>query len=285
MMFVRDDLPQSGWQARLELEISRSGSASRITRRRHVAPSWVQRAFYREGEDVAHVYVLHPPGGLVGGDRLELDVSVSERGFALLTTPAAQKLYRSGGRTSRQHVKLTVRSGASLEWLPGENIVFQGADGVLETEVEVEPGGAFAGWDIGCLGRRGGGEAFENGRLRSAFRLSRGGLPLLVERIELRGGSSLLAEPWGLSGLPVFGNLYFVPRDDRDLGPLAALLRERLTPGPGDRFAVTALASTLVARVLAPSAERARALLVAAWELARPELLGRRPVAPRVWAT
>jgi urease accessory protein len=245
----------------------------------------VQRAFYPEGEDVAHVYVLHPPGGLVGGDRLELDVSVCARSSALLTTPAAQKLYRSGGRTSRQRAKLRVEEGASLEWLPGENIVFQGADGVLETEVEVAPGGTFAGWDIGCFGRPAAGERFEQGRLRSAFRLSRNGRPLLVERFELCGGSSQLTEAWGFSGFPVFGNLYFVPPDERDLAPLAALFRERLAPGAGERFAVTALESTLVARVLAPNAERARALLVAAWELARPELLGRAPVPPRVWAT
>jgi urease accessory protein len=245
----------------------------------------VQRAFYPEGDDVAHVYVLHPPGGLVGGDKLELDVSVRERGLALLTTPAAQKLYRSGGRTSRQHVKLSVDRGASLEWLPGENIAFQGAECVLETEVEVAEEGSFAGWDIGCLGRPAAGERFEQGRLRTVFRLSRNGRPLLIERLELRGGSPSLTEPWGLSGLSVFGNLYFVPRDQRDLAPLAALFRERLTPAPEERFAVTALASVLVARVLTPSVERARALLTAAWELARPELLGRTPVAPRVWAT
>ncbi len=284
-MFVRDDLPHSGWQARLELEISRSGSASRITRRRHVGPSCVQRAFYPEGDDVAHVYVLHPPGGLVGGDRLELDVSVRELGLALLTTPAAQKLYRSGGRTSRQHVKLSVHPTASLEWLPGENIVFQGADGVLETEVEVAPQGTFAGWDIGCLGRPAAGEHFEQGRVRSVFRLSRNGRPLLIERFELEGGSPLLAEPWGLSGHSVFGNFYLVPGDERDLGPLSALFRERLTPARGERLAVTALASVLVVRVLTRSAERARALLMAAWELGRPELLGRPPVPPRVWAT
>jgi urease accessory protein len=245
----------------------------------------VQRAFYPEGDDVAHVYVLHPPGGLVGGDRLELDVSVRERGLALLTTPAAQKLYRSGGRTCRQHVKLSVHPGASLEWLPGENIVFRGADGTLETEVEVGTSGTFAGWDIGCLGRPAAGERFDQGRLRSVFRLSRNDRPLLIERFELRGGSPLLTESWGLSGLPVFGNLYFVPGDQRDLEPLAALFRERLTPAPDERSAVTALEQVLVVRVLTPSAERARALLTTAWELARPELLGRAPVPPRVWAT
>jgi urease accessory protein len=245
----------------------------------------VQRAFYPEGDDVAHVYVLHPPGGLVGGDRLELDVRVCDRGSALLTTPAAQKLYRSGGRTCRQHVKLEVGAGSSLEWLPGENILFQGAEAVLETEVEVADGGTFTGWDIGCLGRPAAGERFDQGRLRSAFRLSRNGHPLVVERFELQGGSPLLVEAFGLSGFTVFGNLYFVPAERRDLSPLAALFRERLSPSPDERFAVTALEDALVVRVLAPSAERARALLVAAWELARPELLGRPPVAPRVWAT
>lgn len=285
MLLVRDDLPHSGWQACLSLEISRVGAASRITRRRHVGPSCVQRAFYPEGEDVAHVYVLHPPGGLVGGDRLKLDVSVRSGALALLTTPAAQKLYRSGGRVARQETKLSVESGASLEWLPGENIVFQGADGVLDTEVEVAPGATFAGWDIGCLGRPAAEEYFATGRLRSGFRLTRSGAPLMLERFELQGGSSALAEPWGLGGLPVFGNLYLVPREARELASLAGLVRERVTARENERFAVTALESLLVVRALAPNAERARALLVAAWELTRPELIGRRPVPPRVWAT
>ncbi len=175
----------------------------RITRRRHVGPSCVQRAFYPEGEDVAHVYVLHPPGGLVGGDRLELDVSVSERGFALSRPPAAQKLYRSGGanqpaaREAHGPLRGVSRMAARRKHrVPGRR------RGARDRSRRSAGGGAFAGWDIGCLGRPAAGEAFENGRLRSAFRLSRGGLPLLVERFELRGGLRCSPSPGDCRGSP-----------------------------------------------------------------------------------
>ncbi len=88
----------------------------------------VQRPFYPEG-GTCHVYLLHPPGGVVGGDQLELQVQSEPGSHALITTPAATKFYRAGPHPhSLLQQNLQVRD-ATLEWLPQETIVFDGAEG------------------------------------------------------------------------------------------------------------------------------------------------------------
>jgi len=117
-----------GWQASLELAFAADTSgATRLDRRAHRGPFLVQRPFFPEGREVCHVYLLHPPGGLVGGDELRLDLRVGEGARALVTTPAAGKAYRTLGPVSRQTQALSVADGAALEWLPQETIVYDGA--------------------------------------------------------------------------------------------------------------------------------------------------------------
>src|SRR5262245_14402851 len=115
----------AGWLASLDLEFARSGSRTVLARRSHVGPLIVQRPFYPEG-DVCHVYLVHPPGGVVGGDTLELRARVHDGAHALITTPAATKFYRSEGRMARQ-VQDIALDAAIFEWLPQETILFADA--------------------------------------------------------------------------------------------------------------------------------------------------------------
>src|SRR3954471_15398906 len=96
---VREHAPTSraGWEASLDLEFATQGTRTFLARRASVGPLVVQRPFYPEG-DVCHVYVVHPPGGVVGGDRLDLNIRARSGAHALITTPAATKFYRSDGR-------------------------------------------------------------------------------------------------------------------------------------------------------------------------------------------
>src|SRR6185436_3067379 len=126
-----------GWQAALELGFAAEHGATRLARRAHRGPLVVQRPFLPEGPGVCHVYVLHPPGGLVGGDELTLDVDVATGAHALVTTPAASKVYRTNGAAVRQVQRLRVAGGATLEWLPQEAIIYDGARASLETRVEL----------------------------------------------------------------------------------------------------------------------------------------------------
>jgi urease accessory protein len=266
------------WQARLELQFQRSGGRTILARRQHVGPLIVQRPFYPEGA-TCHVYLVHPPGGIVGGDCLSLQVDVEPGAHALLTTPAATRFYRAGPHpraTLTQH--LAARDGA-LEWLPQETIVFDGARAHSTTRVDLSGEARFLGWEIACLGRPANGEGFHCGELRQDFLLYRDGEPVLLDRMRLEGNSPALAAGWGLDGNQAMGTLLMTPAGDIDLAALRAL------DGRDTRHAISIVDDVLVCRALAREAEALRQLFGLMWLPLRESLLGRAAVAPRIWAT
>ena len=117
---------ESGWKAELKLRFSRTVNKTVLSERSQKGPLTVQRPFYPEGE-CCHVYVLHPPGGIVSGDQLAIAINVDENAKALITTPGASKFYRSSGEQAFQTIALSINEGATLEWLPQETIIFEGA--------------------------------------------------------------------------------------------------------------------------------------------------------------
>ena len=123
---VPDDA-RGSWEARLALDIARRGDRSLLARRSHSGPLVVQKALHPEGPGVCQAVVIHPPGGIAGGDRLALAIDVGERAHGQLTTPGATKWYRSTGAAARQTLDARVGTGGTLEWLPQEAIVFDGA--------------------------------------------------------------------------------------------------------------------------------------------------------------
>lgn len=269
------EAPASGWRARLALRLHPGARGTTLQRRDGHGPLYVQKPFYPEG-DPAHVYLLHPPGGVVGGDRLDVSVSVDDGAHALLTTPAATKFYASAGAEAVLVQSLHVAAGAVLEWLPQENIFFGGSRSRIETRVSAEDGARFLGWDITCLGRPASGDAFSEGRI--AVTLS---LPRLFERNLWRAGSADLTEPWGLGGRTVVGSLYALPADP-DLAPY---LRRRV-PAPADaEAAVSVVDGHLIARILCQRSATARSWLENVWAALRPPLLGREACIPRIWLT
>jgi urease accessory protein len=274
-----------GWLGRLELGFEESGGATRVSRRRHEGPLRVQRAFFPEGTAVPHVIILHPPGGVVGGDRLELEIDLGPRARALLTTPAAQKLYRSAGAEAIQRSRLSLGESAELEWLPGETIAFDGALVTAATRVELDRDSAFIGWEITCYGRPSSGSRFERGRLEQRFQILRGREPLLIERNCVSGGAFALDAAWALRGNPVLGALYAVPRTAAGIDALVAVLREQVSPRSGTANAVTSLGEMLVVRASGTRVDEVRELLVASWRVLRPALFGREAVTPRIWST
>jgi urease accessory protein len=275
--------PPAGWQGELTVELARRGGATVVARRIHRGPLQIQRGFYPEGPQCCHLYLLHPPGGLVAGDQLAVEVSVGAEAAGLITTPAATKVYRSlPGRRARQRQVLRVAAGAQLEWLPQETIVFDGAEADLATEVHLEPGARFLGWEIVCLGRAAGAVPFRAGRCRQRIELFREGRPLFVDRTDIQAGGELAGAAYGLRGQPVLGTFVAspVPADIIDqLRAASSGLRA------ADLVAITALPEALICRYLGPDAGRARAHFIHLWHLLRPGLLGRPPTPPRIWAT
>lgn len=156
-----------GWSATLDLEFAARGGRTVLARNRHQGPLRVQRPFYPETGGQAHVYVLHPPGGIVAGDSLAIDIDVAVGAHGLVTTPSAGRVYRSNaqGLLQTQQVTMTVAEGGFGEWLPQENIVFNGARAWNQTRIQLAPGARFIGWEITCLGRPASAQWFDQGSL------------------------------------------------------------------------------------------------------------------------
>lgn len=270
-----------GWCAELELRFARSESRTVLAARRHHGPLRIQRVFYPEPGGVCHAYLLHPPGGVVAGDRLAIKVVLDVGAQVLLTTPAAGKFYRSAGRTATAEQTLSVAPGAQLEWFPQENIAFQGARAVMSTRIELAADSAFMGWEILCLGRPAAQEIFSEGECRQGFEIWRAGRPLWVERGQYRGGSPLLSAKWGMANCPVTASLVCVARRPE----LLPALRELTRAHGEESCSVTQLDEVIVARYLGGHAEAAKNYFMNVWEVLRPEIMRRAACAPRIWRT
>ncbi|MDE3011213.1 MAG: urease accessory protein UreD [Pseudomonadota bacterium] len=269
-----------GWDARLELGYQRRGERTVLVHRRHHGPLRVQKPLYPEGEGVCHTLVLHPPAGIVGGDRLALTVALESDAHALLTTPGAAKWYRSGGARAHQQVALRVAERGCVEWLPQEAIVYDGAQARQALKVELARDARFLGLDILCLGRRASGEHFAHGRFGISSSIDQLGVPLWREWGTLQGGAAMLAHPTGLRGAPVCATV--LAAGIADTTTLVQALRAAL---PAGDWSATALPGVLVARWLGQAGEAARHWFAQLWQLLRPALCGRPAQLPRIWST
>ncbi|WOG28670.1 urease accessory protein UreD [Endozoicomonas sp. 8E] len=273
----------SGWRAGIAVELKYMDGHTRMGRSRHYGPLRIQRPFWPEGKDLAHLYVLHPPGGLVAGDELIQSFEAHSGASGLVTTPAAGKVYFNGnGRLQKQLTSMVVQEGACLEWLPQETIIFNGAEAELNTSVELRGNGCFAGWDIVCLGRKASGEAFKQGRVIQNLQLTRNDQPLYRERLELAADSPLTQSVLGLNGQHVFGTLIMTLEKD----PGCDHLHERLEAQGGSKCAaITWRNGVFIARYLGSSPEQARTLFAWLWNELRSHLNGRQGCKPRIWNT
>ena len=241
----------------------------------------VQRPFY-PGDGACHVYMLHPPGGLARDDRLEVHVDVCGGGNALLTTPAATKVYRSPAESSVSQ-DLVLGPGCGLEWLPQETILFGGSRYRARTRVRLAPGARFTAWEIVTLGRRASGDDYDTGAARLETRIDVGEEPRLVERLAWDRAADesapVLAAPWGLGGNPTLATYYAYPADADTLD------RARHLIGDCEATGATLLDDLLVVRMLAGEVERVRTVLANLWQGLRRTVSGLAPSPPRVWAT
>lgn len=284
----------AGWQAHLTLRFQRPHTRTILGHWTHQGPLQVQRPFYPEGDRLCHVALLHPPGGVVGGDELRIEATLDPGAQALITTPAAGKFYRSAGPLARQTQQLTVAAGAALEWLPQENILYRGARVHALTRVELQGDARFLGWEIACLGRPAAGETFTTGEYWQDFELWRDGEPLYLEHGRYAGGDAILDAPWGWRGQPVSATLICTGLPPGVVGAIRAGwdALQRSAPPRSDPSAdvaelatVSQLDSVLICRYLGPSTARARRFFTLAWGVLRPALGERPPCPSRFWNT
>lgn len=284
----------SQWHASLALSFAQTRRGCRLMHSAHQGPLYVQKPFYPEDADLAHVYLLHPPGGLVSGDKLSIDVELLTDARVLVTTPGAGRVYRArSDRTLQQQcTTLVLGECAVMEYLPQETIIYPAACAQLDTKIHMAPGSRFIGWEICCLGLPASDLRFSDGELRQRLSIYAGRKPLLIERFELNDlNRGLYESAVGLRGQPVSALMVAGPlSDDQNtdavLGPLLESLRTAIAAYQSTSLcAISVINGFVTARYLGGNADEAKRIFISLWQMLRPLLTGRDACAPRIWAT
>ncbi|MFT7235110.1 MAG: urease accessory protein [Methylophagaceae bacterium] len=274
---IKDPSP-SAWEAQLDLTFAARPDKTVLSQRQQRGPLAVQRAFYPEG-DVCHLYILHPPGGVVGGDKLSINVTVEQQAKALLTTPGATKFYKSQGYYAYQHQNIQLDEMASLEWLPQENIYFPGAQVQMRTQINLMETARFIGWETHCLGLPANKLQFKAGQVKLDLAIYRGGRPIVLERIKI--DYERLMSPTGLRGNSVMAMLVASPADSEMLD----LVRRVLSDYAELLIAATLIENCLLIRYLGGSTAQSKQVFTKLWMSLRPMILERDACTPRIWST
>jgi urease accessory protein len=275
------ELPlNQSWRARLDLGFERPAARTILAHRRHQGPLLVQRLLYPEGDAGAcHVHVIHPPGGVAGGDDLTLDVHAGPGSRVLLTTPAAGKFYRKGPAGGARVRQILRADDASLEWLPQENIFYPDAEASVSSTVRLTGAARFVGWELICLGLPANGASLQGGAVRLRFEIWRDGRATLIENLHLAGPT--LQSRFALAGFPVFGTLLAAPAGERELEAARSCVRDCAGPD----VACTLVDGILACRSLVGATGLLRSIFERLWRALRPMVIGSVPTTPRIWAT
>ena len=273
------------WHASLQLDYTLEGTRT-VARHAHNGPLRILQSLYPEGDAVCHNVLVHPPGGLVGGDTLDITATVGPGAHGLVTTPGATRFYRSTGELALQRTHLTLAEGARLEWLPLEALCYNACNAENHLTLNLAPGAECMGWDVTALGLPHAGQPFETGRFVQHIEapglwLERG----VIDAADHR----LLESPLGLAGHRCMASLFFVTGRPLDRARRDTALDAARAVMDAHALKATAGATSpngqvVVVRALAPQVEPAMQLLQqvrAAWRAALWQLDAE---PPRIWA-
>ncbi|GLU28119.1 urease accessory protein UreD [Brucella sp. NBRC 12950] len=271
-----------GWNAELELWFEQNNRVTRLVRRRHVGPLAVQRPFYPERDGSAHVYLLHPPGGVAEGDALSIGCYLGTHAKAVLTTPGATKFYSSDHAKSTQKTLIEIGNAGICEYLPQETILFNGAKASVETLVFLSNDAIYLGWDIVSLGRPACREYFERGEFTQRVEIYRDGRPIWFEQFCLTGGDDAMNALYAFRSHPITATMIYAGPSEENA---VERIRAALSKVSAAVFSVSRLDRVIVCRYLGLRMSEAKMLLRQAWEILREAALGKTASAPRIWAT
>lgn len=279
------------WHGHLHLDYKLDGART-IAHDRHDGPLRVLQRLYPEGDRICHHVLVHPPGGLVGGDVLDIDMRLQAGSHAVITTPGATRFYKSTGAEAVQSLHARVAPGARLEWLPLETLAYRACVATNRMRFELAPGAEMMGWDVLALGLPAAGEDFDDpmhdqGRFTQEIELpgiwlERGTVAATDER--------LLDSPLGWAGHRVMATMWLACGSPMTRERKEALLDEARAIQAASPLAATVGSTSphdevVILRVLADRVEPAMQLLTQVWARWRQTAWQLPPCPPRVWRT
>lgn len=274
------------WQARLNLDFKSTKGRSYLARNLHIGPLVLQKTLYPEGDAVCHGIVIHPPGGVAGGDQLTLNAHLDKGAHALLTTPGAGKWYKANGLFASQQLMFDVDESACLEWLPQENILFDGSKVSLSAQVNLAKEARFAAWEILCFGRQAQQECWTSGALKQRLHIVRDGKLLWNESAAIQPSDLALKSIIGTRGRVISAS-FVVAAGAVPAHVLEACraVKPKQKLDANARYGVTALPEIFSARYIGQSSQCAKAYFELLWQCLRPWYANRDMLRPRIWNT
>ncbi|PPS41430.1 urease accessory protein UreD [Chroococcidiopsis sp. TS-821] len=280
LLGLKNSQKPNSWHGSLNMVYTSVGGTTTVTHQQMQAPLKVQRPFYPEGTEVCHSIILHTAGGVVGGDKLSLNLHLQPQAHTLITTAAASKIYRSNGWEARQNIQVTVDSHACLEWFPQETIVFNGAIYRQDLRIELAPGATWVGWEITRFGRSARGEKFLQGNWRSHTEVWQQQRPLWIDRQRLRPDAEVINSPHALAGKPIIGSFVWI---GQSVPPDVVEKVRMLSTLDQGEAGVTRLTTGLLCRYRGDSTTEVRQWFTEIWHLLRLSFLGKPGYQSRVW--
>jgi len=274
----------SNWKARLDLKFNNRDGISYLAFKKHFGPLQIQRPFYPDNSGACHVYLLHPPGGVVAGDELAINISLDEKTEVLVTTPAATKFYRSNGKQALATQSFKVAKNAYLEWLPQETIFFNSAYVDMVTRVELEADAQFIGWEILCFGRPASNEIFNTGYIRQSIEIWRDDIPLCIERNNIDGTNTIMNAKWGLQQYTVSAT-FIIVLNNADCMEQLQQQQNKNQSQQNFLISTTQLSDVIICRYLGHSAQQAKSEFIQLWDIVKPYISNKILKVPRIWNT
>ncbi|WP_158971466.1 urease accessory protein UreD [Paraglaciecola sp. L3A3] len=289
------------WLAKLALTFSYSVHGTQLARTQRVGPLTIQKAFYPEGRDCAHVYLLHPPAGIVSGDTLHVDVNLEPKAHVLVTTPGANRFYRAredasiGTPVQKQITHVYLPSEAKCEHFPLETIVYEGAEGVNQVVVNLAADSTYLGWDITCLGLPSAAQLFLSGTFSQLNQVYCDNKLIFHDRIKVspepcKGNEQVQQHVVGLAGNSVFATLLAYASaelvNQKTQTELIQQLRETITQqNLQNQVSVTHINQLIIVRYLGHHAEQCKQIFILLWQQLRPLYMQKQGIVPRIWHT
>jgi urease accessory protein len=287
---------KNSWLASLSLTFSLTPSGTQLIRTERHGPLSVQKAFYPEGRDCAHIYLLHPPAGIVSGDELRISITVDQQAHSLITTPGANRFYRAredlsiGDSKQTQHCEIFLSEQAKCENFPLETIVYEGADGFNTVDVHLKSDSAYLGWDITCLGLPRSQQFFKGGRYSQLNRVYCENALIYHDRIAIKPENKIHQHIAGLNNHNVFATfMAYAPAGQLDEGQSKALVEQLrasiMIAKAEEKISISQIRQLLIIRYLGQHAEECKALFIQLWQKIRPLYLHKAANIPRIWHT
>jgi urease accessory protein len=274
------------WHAQLDLDYSLENGRC-VVRHKHTGPLRILQSLYPEGDGICHNVLVHPPGGLVGGDTLDIGITGRQGTHGLVTTPGATRFYRSGGEPAIQRTSITLDAGARMEWLPLEALCYSNCLAENHLRMTLAPGAELLGWDVTALGLPAADKFFDKGSFRQRIEVP----GVWLESAHIKAADTLLMNgSLGLAGHRCIATLFFATGSKLDRSRRQSALdvaRQVIEVHPlrASAGATSPDGQIVVVRVLSPVVEPAMGLLRQLWLAWRSHFWELPPSSPRIWST